>query len=112
MKIRPIIRRLLHKDSLYHLLQCFLVLESRFLVKIHGKTDGPFDVLPAARLLFVYVQVAVGSAGILGNLTTIIILSTREMRNSFNLLLTILSTCDILFTVIALMDYSLGTGDP
>jgi len=53
-------------------------------------------------------MVVVGSAGILGNLTTIIILSTREMRNSFNLLLTILSTCDILFTVIALMDYSLA----
>jgi len=50
----------------------------------------------------------VGSFGIVGNLLIILVLSTNEMRNSFNLLLIVLSSFDILFIFFAILDYGMA----
>ena len=55
-------------------------------------------------------QTCVGTLGILGNLLIILVLSTKQMRNSFNLLLIVLSIFDILFTIIAILDYGMARG--
>ena len=53
----------------------------------------------------------VGSLGVLGNIISIIVLTSTEMRNSFNLLLSCLAFIDILFIIIAVLDYSLARGN-
>ena len=58
-----------------------------------------------------YFQVSVGSLGVLGNILIILVLSTKQMRNSFNLLLIVLSSFDILFIIIAILDYGMARGN-
>ena len=55
-------------------------------------------------------QTCVGTLGILGNILIIIVLSTKQMRHSFNLLLIVLSIFDIRFTIIAILDYGMARG--
>jgi len=50
----------------------------------------------------------VGVIGIVGNILTILVLSTKDMRNSFNLLLIVLAWFDIFFIIIAVLDYSVA----
>ena len=58
-----------------------------------------------------YFQTFVGSFGILGNILIILVLATKQMRNSFNLLLIVLSSFDILFIAIAILDYGMARGN-
>ena len=51
-----------------------------------------------------------GVLGILGNIISIVVLTSRDMQNSFNLLLSCLATIDIVFIIIAVLDYSLARG--
>ena len=55
-------------------------------------------------------QTCVGTFGIIGNIFIILVLSTNEMRNSFNHLLIVLSTFDILFIFFAILDYGMARG--
>ena len=48
--------------------------------------------------------------GIVGNILIILVLSTKDMRNSFNLLLIVLAWFDIFFIIIAVLDYSMARG--
>ena len=52
-----------------------------------------------------------GVLGILGNIISIVVLTSRDMQNSFNLLLSCLATIDIVFIIIAVLDYSLARGN-
>ena len=56
------------------------------------------------------LQTGVGVVGILGNILIILILSTKQMRNSFNVLLIVLSVFDITFLIITILDYGLARG--
>ena len=56
-------------------------------------------------------QTFVGSFGILGNILIILVLATKRMRKSFNLLLIVLSSFDILFIAIAILDYGIARGN-
>ena len=56
------------------------------------------------------LQTGVGVVGILGNILIILILSTKQMRNSFNILLIVLSIFDITFLIITILDYGLARG--
>jgi hypothetical protein len=55
-------------------------------------------------------QAVVGFNGIIGNILIILVLSTKDMRNSFNLLLIVIAWFDILFIIIAVLDYSIAGG--
>ena len=48
--------------------------------------------------------------GIVGNCLSIVVLSSKEMRNTFNHLLIALACCDNTFLVLSTLDYSLARG--
>ena len=52
----------------------------------------------------------VGIPGILGNMISIVVLTSTEMKNSFNLLLSCLAVTDILFNILAISDYAFFRG--
>ena len=54
------------------------------------------------------MQSCTGSVGILGIILSILVLSTKQMRNSFNILLIVLSSFEILFITIAILDYGMA----
>ena len=56
------------------------------------------------------LQTVIGSLGVVGNLVSIVVLTSSEMRNSFNLLLSCLASIDILFIILAVLDYSFARG--
>jgi len=52
------------------------------------------------------LMTVVGVPGILGNIISIIVLTSKDMKNSFNLLLSCLAVIDILFNILAVSDYA------
>jgi len=52
------------------------------------------------------LMTVVGIPGILGNIISIVVLTSTEMKNSFNLLLSCLAVTDILFNILAISDYA------
>ena len=57
-----------------------------------------------------FFQTLVGVPGILGNIISIIVLTSKDMKNSFNLLLSCLAVIDILFNILAVSDYAFFRG--
>lgn len=55
-------------------------------------------------------KTVVGVPGILGNIISIVVLTSSEMKNSFNLLLSCLAVTDILFNILAISDYAFFRG--
>ena len=52
-------------------------------------------------------QTLIGSLGFIGNILAIIVLTSSEVRNSFNLMLACLATFDNIFILISILDYGL-----
>ena len=52
-------------------------------------------------------QTLIGSFGFIGNILAIMVLTSTEVRNSFNIMLACLATCDNIFILITLLDYGL-----
>ena len=61
-----------------------------------------------SELLF---QTVMGLLGIFGNMVSVVVLTSADMKNSFNLLLSCLAIIDILFIILAVLDYSIARGE-
>ena len=57
------------------------------------------------------VKTLVGVPGILGNIISIVVLTSKDMKNSFNLLLSCLAVIDIIFNILAISDYAFVRGN-
>ena len=63
-----------------------------------------YSLLSDLIFLFSFYLLVVAFGGILGNVASCYILSRREMRNSFNLLLVMLSVYDTFYLLFAILD--------
>ena len=82
-----------------------------------GSPDGEWIILlwrvisPLNTVLIKSFKTIVGVPGILGNIISIFVLTSKDMKNSFNLLLSCLAVIDILFNILAISDYAFFRGN-
>ncbi|XP_023333119.1 FMRFamide receptor [Eurytemora carolleeae] len=82
-------------------------MSSQFRMECGNHTDEDLELISSFNYwLEGVLMIIVGIFGLVGNSVSILVLASREMRNSFNYFLIVLSTTDNLFIFITLLDYS------
>ena len=74
---------------------------------VEGFVMVSFHDVCTIKLSMILSQTVIGTLGFIGNSLAIFVLTSSEVRNSFNLMLACLATFDNIFILITLLDYGL-----
>ena len=74
---------------------------------VEGFVMVSFHDVCTIKLSMILSQTVIGTLGFIGNSLAIFVLTSSEVRNSFNLMLACLATFDNIFILISILDYGL-----